>query len=81
MMATLMQDLRYALRTLGRSPLFAVTTVITLAVGIGATTAVFSVVQSVVMSPLPYPDSDRLIDDISRIQMLRNSTGLPWPWR
>jgi putative ABC transport system permease protein len=57
----MMQDLRYAFRTLRRTPLFAMTAVGTLAVGVGATTAVFSVVESVVLSPLPYPDANQLV--------------------
>jgi hypothetical protein len=54
-------DLRYGLRQLRKSPAFTATAVLTLAVGIGATTAVFSVVQSVLLSTLPFPDSGRLI--------------------
>src|SRR6516225_10219648 len=47
------QDLRYALRQLRKSPIFAVTTIVILAVGIGATTAVFNVVNAVMLKPLP----------------------------
>jgi predicted permease len=59
-MHTLKQDLAYALRTLSRSPGYAAVTVLTLALGIGANTAIFSVVNGVMLKPLPYPRSERL---------------------
>ena len=55
------RDLRYALRGLARRPAFTFTAVLTLAVGIGASTAIFSVVYSVLIKPLPYPNSDELV--------------------
>jgi len=57
----LCQDARYALRTLKKSPGFAVTAIATMTIGIGATTAVFSLVDATLLRPLPYPDADRLV--------------------
>lgn len=60
-MTVLRQDLRYALRMLARNPGFAAVVVVILAVGIGANTAVFSVVNAVMLRPLPYKDSHRIV--------------------
>ena len=60
-MQTLTTDLLYALRTLAKSPAYAAVTILTLALGIGANTAIFSVVNGVMLKPLPYPGSERLL--------------------
>jgi hypothetical protein len=61
MLETLRQDLRYAARTLGKQPGFAAAVIVTIALGVGGTTAIFSVVNGVLLNPLPYPDSDALV--------------------
>src|SRR5947208_5170036 len=60
-MQTFWQDVRYVLRILTKNTGFTAVTVLTLALGIGATTAIFSVVYAVLLRPLPYPDSKRIM--------------------
>jgi hypothetical protein len=61
MWSDLTRDVRYAARSLLRTPLFTLVAVVTLAIGTGATTAVFSVVDGVLLKPLAYPEADELV--------------------
>jgi putative ABC transport system permease protein len=61
-MEALISDLRYAWRELRKRPGFALTAVLSLALGIGATSAVFSVIYAVLIDPFPYPGSDRIME-------------------
>ena len=61
MLSEIYRDLKYASRTLRKHPGFAAVVTITLALGIGANTAIFSFVNAVILNPLPFPDSDRLV--------------------
>lgn len=71
-METLVQDLRFAVRSLMRHPGFALTAVVTLALGIGSTTAIFSVVNAVILRPLPFEKPDRIV----AVTTLWTKTGL-----
>jgi len=72
-MNSLLQDLRFGLRMLVKNPIFALVAIVTLALGIGANTAIFSVVDAVLLRPLPYPEANRLVFLWSTM----NSQGVP----
>ena len=67
-MGSLFSDLRFAFRQLRKSPGFTATAIAMLAFGIGATTAIFSIVEGVLLRPLPFPDSERLVVLADRLQ-------------
>ena len=61
MMGELVQDLRFTVRSLAKAPGFASVVILTLALGIGANTTIYSVVDGLVLNPFPFPDGDRLV--------------------
>jgi len=67
----LLRDLQYAFRTLAKSPGFTAVSLLTLAIGIGGNTAIFSFVDSALLKPLPYPDADRIV------RVLEKPPGFP----
>src|SRR5580704_18325521 len=71
-----LKDFAYAARTLSKSPVFVVTAVVTIALGIGASTAIFSVTNAVLLRPLPYKNSDRLVLACSDMKT-RNVSDFP----
>ncbi len=71
-----LNGLRQALRALRKSPVFAATVVLTLALGIGATTAIFTVFNTVVLKPVPFPDAERLVQLVNTVNGQPNDTGI-----
>ena len=71
-MQAMLENLHYALRQLRKSPVFTLTAVLTLALGIGANTAIFTVVYATLLAPMPYPEPDQLVMVWSKIQGDRN---------
>ncbi|MGH9159885.1 MAG: ADOP family duplicated permease [Vicinamibacteraceae bacterium] len=71
----LFRNVRYAVRTLARTPVFTATVVLTLALGIGANSAVFSALDAVLLRPLPFPDADRLMR-VNQTQEQSSETGI-----
>jgi putative ABC transport system permease protein len=84
-MERLLQDVQFALRQLRRSPAFAFVVVATLAVGIGANTAIFSVVNALLLRPLPYPESEQLVNLSGAYRDRGNDWSVSYPnardWR
>src|SRR5689334_6516696 len=75
------QDVRYAIRTMGRTPAFTVIIVLTLALAIGANSAIFSVIDGVLLRPLPYPGADRLVRVFYSSPVYPRFPLNPWDFR
>src|SRR5215470_5520534 len=78
-MESFLQDLRYAIRQLGRTPVFSAAATATLAIGIGATTAIFSTVNATLLRPLPFPRSEELMAVRTRYTDGKVTSGLVAP--
>ena len=71
-MQNLLRNMQYAVRQLIKSPVFTLTAALTLALGIGANTAIFTVVYATLLAPMPYPEPDQLVMVWSKIQGYHN---------
>ena len=78
-MGNLLQDIRFAFRQIRKAPGFVVTAVLTLALGIGANTAIFSLINSILLKPLPVPHAGQIVTVVPRLNLgpLGNSLSLP----
>ena len=74
-MKTLRQNARYSIRLLRKNPGFTLIAALTLALGIGANTAIFSVIYAVLLAPMPYPNPDQLVMVWSKVQGGNNSVA------
>jgi len=69
------RDIRYAARSLARNPAFSIVAIVTLALGIGANTAIFSIVHAVVLSPLPFKDAEQLVQLYENVPAPESNNG------
>src|SRR5688500_1858648 len=76
MVSTIFRNVRHAVRVLARAPGFSLTAIATLALGIGAATAMFTIVNSVLLRPLPFGDADRVVSVLTRYEP---SSGYDFP--
>src|SRR5882724_8810204 len=79
-MTALLQDFRYAVRTLSKTPGFVLVVLLTLALGTGVNTAIFSVIDAVMLRPLPFPHADRIMQINEQVNnSARGVTGQSYP--